>query len=388
METSLTTTQETLAQAKDIIAQNIASNAKAKEVAKTLICKINDTEIADTPEVRFLDEECKLFLAKISKTVIAMNDRRKPITQAFDQIRKHFTELENELKAGEEIQFIQNFRNSFARHIADIAAKEEEERRIKAATEQERIEIRSFFKESFAKDLVDTLGLAYDSLEGIFNSISLNNIETKKDELKNFPIDYKADTFKFPCRHYITEEEHDRILSEVAPFECAKNESEYREKVQEKIRYYLDRVNSKKQELLEIAQAESDKQELLKKEAEERVRREADAKKQELLNFSQKQQTAIEAEKTAASLNSLFDQNYSAPAANVKKTLVIEVNNPAGYGQIFMFWFEREGKNLPNERIEKKSIAQMKKFCEDIANKDGEIITSNFITYKEVVTAK
>lgn len=53
-----------------------------------------------------------------------------------------------------------------------------------------------------------------------------------------------------------------------------------------------------------------------------------------------------------------------------------------------LFWFEREGKNLPNEKIEKKSIAQMKKFCEDIANKDGEIITSNFITYKEVVTAK
>ena len=106
------------------------------------------------------------------------------------------------------------------------------------------------------------------------------------------------------------------------------------------------------------------------------------------MNFTQKQQTSIEAEKTEAFLNTLFDQNYSAPEANVKKTLSIEVSNPAGYGQIFMFWFEREGKNLPNEKIEKKSIAQMKKFCEDIANKDGEIITSNFITYKEVVTAK
>ena len=124
------------------------------------------------------------------------------------------------------------------------------------------------------------------------------------------------------------------------------------------------------------------------KEAEERAKREAEEKIQELLNFTQKQQTSIEAEKTEAYLNTLFDQNYSAPEANVKKTLSIEVSNPAGYGQIFMFWFEREGKNLPNEKIEKKYIAQMKKFCEDIANKDGEIITSNFITYKEVVTAK
>ena len=112
--TALSTTQEALLQAKDIIAQNIASNEKAKEVAKILLAKIENTPISDTPEVRFLDEECKTFLGKISKTISAMTDRRKPITQAFDQIRKHFTELENELKTGEEIQAIQNFRNAFA----------------------------------------------------------------------------------------------------------------------------------------------------------------------------------------------------------------------------------------------------------------------------------
>lgn len=317
-----------------------------------------------------------------------MTNRRKPITQAFDQIRKHFTELENELKTGEEIQAIQDFRNTFARHIAEIAAKEEEARRIKAATEQERIEMRAYFKQAFTDDLVNTLSLAYDSLEEIFNSITLQNCELKKDELKNFSSEYKPATFSYPYRLYITGEEEIEIYKEIAPSESAKNESEYNEKITEKIRYYLDRVDSKKQELLEIAQANAAEKERLAKEAEERAKREAEEKRQELLNFTQKQQASIEAEKTEASLNTLFDQNYSAPEANVKKTLSIEVSNPAGYGQIFMFWFEREGKNLPNEKIEKKSIAQMKKFCEDIANKDGEIITSNFITYKEVVTAK
>ena len=386
--TALSTTQEALLQAKDIIAQNIASNEKAKEVAKILLAKIENTPISDTPEVRFLDEECKTFLGKVSKTISAMTNRRKPITQAFDQIRKHFTELENELKTGEEIQAIQDFRNTFARHIAEIAAKEEEARRIKAATEQERIEMRAYFKQAFTDDLVNTLSLAYDSLEEIFNSITLQNCELKKDELKNFSSEYKPATFSYPYRLYITGEEEIEIYKEIAPSESAKNESEYNEKITEKIRYYLDRVNSKKQELLEIAQANAAEKERLAKEAEERAKREAEEKRQELLNFTQKQQASIEAEKTEVSLNTLFDQNYSAPEANVKKTLSIEVSNPAGYGQIFMFWFEREGKNLPNEKIEKKSIAQMKKFCEDIANKDGEIITSNFITYKEVVTAK
>ena len=206
--------------------------------------------------------------------------------------------------------------------------------------------------------------------------------------MKNFSSEYKPATFSYPYRNYITKEEEIAIYEEIASSKSAKNELEYNEKITEKIRYYLDRVDSKKQELLEIAQANAAEKERLAKEAEERAKREAEEKRQELLNFTQKQQTSIEAEKTEASLNTLFDQNYSAPEANVKKTLSIEVSNPAGYGQIFMFWFEREGKNLPNEKIEKKSIAQMKKFCEDIANKDGEIITSNFITYKEVVTAK
>ena len=205
--TALSTTQEALLQAKDIIVQNIASNEKAKEVAKILLAKIENTPISDTPEVRFLDEECKTFLGKISKTISAMTDRRKPITQAFDQIRKHFTELENELKTGEEIQAIQNFRNAFARHIAEIAAKEEESRRIKAATEQERIEMRAYFKQAFTNDLVNTLSLAYDSLEEIFNSITLQNCELKKDELKNFSSEYKPATFSYPYRNYITKEE-------------------------------------------------------------------------------------------------------------------------------------------------------------------------------------
>ena len=386
--TAITKTQETLLQAKDIIAQNIASNAKAKEVAKVLVGKISSATIADTPEIRFLDEECKSFLGKVTKTISAMNDRRKPITQAFDQIRKHFTELENERKTGEEIQLIQDVRNRFAQHIAQIAEKEEEARRIKAATEQERIEIRAYFKQEFAKDLVNTLGLAYESLEEIFNSISLQNIDEKKEEMKNFSSEYKPATFSYLGRTYVSVEEHDRILSEVAPEETERNEKEYKEKITEKIQYYLDRFDSRKKELEEIAQASAAEKERIEREAEERRKREEEEKRQELLKITQKQQTAIEAEKTEASLNTLFDQGYSAPAANVKKTLGIEVNNPAGYGQIFMFWFEREGKNLQNEKIEKKSVAQMKKFCEDIANKEGEIINSGFITYKEIITAK
>ncbi|MEG2341428.1 MAG: hypothetical protein RSB69_11855, partial [Odoribacter sp.] len=180
---------------------------------------------------------------------------------------------------------------------------------------------------------------------------------------------------------------HDTIYSDVSPSEIVKNEIEYRKQITEKIQYYLDRIESKRQELIEIANSNEAERARLKKEAEERARKEAEERKQELLKFSQKQQTSIEAEKTESSLNNMFDQQYATPVVGIKKTLQIEVLNPSGYGQVFMFWFDREGKTLSNEKIEKKSIAQMKKYCEDIANKDGEIINSTALKYTEVVTA-
>ena len=178
------------------------------------------------------------------------------------------------------------------------------------------------------------------------------------------------------------------ILNGIVPTMTVKNEDEYKKSVLEKIQYYLDRIPSKKEELLKIAQADKEEKERLRRESEERARAEAEKRKQELLNYSQSSQEKIESATTEATLQNLFDADYSVPSANVKKTLKIEVLNPAGYGQLFMFWFEREGKNLSNEKIEKMTVARMKKFCEDAANKNGEIIDSNTIKYIEVVTAK
>lgn len=390
METALIKqeTASVLSQAQDIVTRNQQSVEKAREVCDVLIEKINHTTIADTPDVRQLDEECKNLLGKLSKTVSALNERRKPITQAFDQVRKYFTDLENELKTGERIQKIQEFRNKFAKYLADEEEKLREEQKIKAQTEEERISIRAYAKQELVRDFTDTLSLAYGDIEYIFNSIDLTNSMTKKEELEKFSSEYKTPSIQYPFLCRVSQEEHDQIVSEVCNIEIAKLEAEYKGKIIEKTQYYIDRVQSRVKELLEIAKADDEKKARLQKEAEERARKEAEAKKQELLNFSQKQQATIEAEKTEASLGSLFDQQYTPQTANVKKTLEIEVLNPAGYGQIFMFWFEREGKNLPSEKIEKKSIAQMKKFCEDTANKNGEIIESPSIRYKEVVTAR
>lgn len=384
---TITTFQEIISTSNNVAEQNNASLAKALQVADDIIKEIDQTEIKNTPGVKFLDQNCLSYLQKAAKTQTAMNERRKPITQAFDQVRKYFTDQENQLsKTGEKIVRIQKFRNDLATFIAKEEEKLEKERQLIALKEQERIECRSFFKTTLVNDLVNSLDMAFNELNVIFESAKLSDISLKKDEIKNFNKAYKPVELKCTIR-YITIEEHDEILRSVLPSEIAKNESEYARQLSEKIQYYLDRFESKKEELLQLASANALEKEKIEKDAKERAEKEAEERKKQLLTFSAKQQTSIEGEKTEASLDNLFNQNYTEQTSSVKKVLQIEVLNPSGYGQIFMFWFEREGKKLSNEKIEKKSIAQMKKFCEDTANANGEIIDSSSLVYKEVVTS-
>jgi len=61
------------------------------------------------------------------------------------------------------------------------------------------------------------------------------------------------------------------------------------------------------------------------------------------------------------------------------------VKHPSAYAYIFQFWFDKEGKNLAIDEIEKKSLKQMKTFCEKYAHKNDETIQSPYIEYKEIV---
>lgn len=376
------------ASAPSIIEQNKASLQKANEAADKLIELINRAEIKDTPEVRFLDGQCKSFLQKAAKTAAALMERRKPVTQAFDSIRKYFTDMENELKKGERIQTITDFRNKFANLLAEEERKQAEERARKAALEQERIEIRTHIKNAFNDDLVAQLDSCSKELDDIFNSMTLNSVMTTKEAIKNYSPSYKAPSPRYPGLRLVTAEEHDRILSELSPSLSATAEAGFVRQIEEARRHHLDRVESRRRELVAIAEADIAERERLKKEAEERMRREAEKRKQELLRFGQNENAKVEAEKTGDTLQTLFDNDIRPQAADVRKTLKIEILGPAAYGHIFMFWFEREGKDLPYEKIERMTVARMKKFCEDAAAKTGEIVESNMLRYVEEVTAK
>ena len=75
-------------------------------------------------------------------------------------------------------------------------------------------------------------------------------------------------------------------------------------------------------------------------------------------------------------------------APKVKEGYDIKVLNPAGYLQLISFWFENEGKNLTNDKIESMSITRIKAFCEKYAVKNDVTIESKLLVYEPVYKAK
>lgn len=141
----------------------------------------------------------------------------------------------------------------------------------------------------------------------------------------------------------------------------------------------------------EKAEAERKKQEA-ERQAAERKRHEAEAEKLRIESEKKQQDAQAEASVTAAgqSASAYVDTQATLfeEAPKVKESYSIQVLNPAAYLLIIQFWFEKEGRNLPTDKIEGKSIAQMKAFCEKYAVKTEELIVSPLLKYEPVYKAK
>ena len=82
----------------------------------------------------------------------------------------------------------------------------------------------------------------------------------------------------------------------------------------------------------------------------------------------------------------MFEQEATLAETNTPESrqgYEITVLHPVGYTQIFAAWFEKEGKNLPIDKIGNTKLDQMKAFCEKAAQKDGYFIESKFVKYDQ-----
>lgn len=121
-----------------------------------------------------------------------------------------------------------------------------------------------------------------------------------------------------------------------------------------------------------------------KKDREEAEQRKIEQEKQEQ---ERKASEAISIKAEGDKTMALFEKDAAsvadAPAPETRTGYDIIVTHQVGYGQIFQFWFEREGKNLPLDKMGNTKLDQMKAFAEKLAMKTGEKIESKYLSYQD-----
>lgn len=385
--------QEIATQTNVVLQQNISSADKAVEYGRSIISKIESQGGLNDE----LDKECNAYLVKVKRTLELMNERRKPITQLFDQIKKHFTEEESKLdpKRSEVYLRVQKYRDMYAKAKAEEREKKEAEARRKLEAAKERTSVIEQMSYQLSRDFYRYMDRVFDRIAQIFDSVTLENYFDRATELSGISKEYprkEFDSFTHDLRAvYLSREELEQVRSEVLSDETFKKfADEFSKGVEDLKQDYLEKLPSKKQELEEIAKAEkedAEKAEQLKKQAEKRQAEERERAQKETAEREKAAKEEAARKKAESDMTSLFDATKDMAVAEqggqVRKSLLINIKHPAAFVQIFQVWFEEEGTKLPVDKLEKKTLGQMKRFCEGLASKDGVIIDSPYIEYVE-----
>lgn len=389
--------QEVISPAPAILEQSTARVEKAKEAGLQLLAKIEKEGMGEQ-----MDQAANEYLGKVKKTHSLMNAARTPITQLLDQVKKRFTELEAELApktAGGIYSQVQAHRDAFAKQKLEEQRKREEEARRTKAIADEKVKVTADIENKFAEYFIDHLASKKDELQMVFNSATLDKFEDYKEAIKTYPEQYfdkHLAAFDVTVHSiYLTAEQIGDIKAEVISDKITQYRADFKSSIYDLKKELWDKLASKKTELEAISKAElEDKAEAdrLKKEQLDREKKEKERLAKEAEEKRLAESKSAEAKKEEGTMDNLFNattDSQSADGPTQERTgYNITVTHPAGYVPIFQLWYQHEGSQLSTDDIEKRTVKQMKTFCEKLAHKNDEKIQSPYIKYEEVVKTR
>lgn len=408
----------------DCLAINRNKAEKAVAFGKDLLERINQNGMTDE-----LDAECNGYLVKLKNTYTDMYDRRKPLTEMFDTIRKTFTALESQLDGAKKESIyaqIQEKRNAYAAAKAAERKRMEEEAARKLARERELVEVKAQIELSLREGFLAQSAQSQKNLTECFEALSLTNWDAQLEYFRNYDLRYPSDYFRLltrkvkPTSILVTKEDIDRIEAECRVGKHEAWAKEYHEAMVVLFNNLNMKVHSKRQELEEIerqriaaeeaakkaaeekdaklkaeleaaAQKAKEEQERLAKEAEERKALEAAQQAEEAAKREQEAVAQSEVSKQVELTNTLFNSELElmgAPETKAIESYEIVVKNAPAWLLIVSFYFEKEGKNLTVDQLASKKLDSMRTFCERHYKKTGEQIVSPHIEYKPVYAVR
>ncbi len=343
-----------------------------------------------------LDQRAAQYIEKTRKTVKKMNERRMPVTQLFDVIRKEFTAMENAIDPikADTIPFkILQYRNQYA---AKKLAEEQERRRKEYERQQAeaaRARLRQDIEEDFKQQFHILVNKKCNELSELDNSITLDNYDASYKRINDYPASFPIEfltsmhtSIRIPVG-ISTEELHN---TEVLVKECLAKQftEQYEFEVDSTKQYIVDRLPSKKANLERMAKASAEEAARIKAEMEERRRKEAAEQEAERKRKEEEQTKMAELARQQSEMENLFGeqaviQNYQP---KVKVTQKINLVNPEGIMPILSMWWSKEGCHLSVDELAKMFKKQIT-FCEKIA-KEGIYISDESVEYVEDIKAK
>lgn len=371
---------------------NRLSREKCIEAGQVILNAIMQGGMTDE-----LDQQAAVFIEKARKTVKKMNERRSPVTQLFDTIRKEYTTLENAIDPtkADTIPFkLQQLRNQFA---AKKRAEEEERRRKEYERQQAeaaRSKMKQDIEDDFNAQFTAFLNQTINYLSQQDNSVTLKNYQAVFDSVKGCATELPAD-WLFNLHTLI------RIPTGVSVDELRKVEIETKERLAKKFKdmyscevqdnkdFILDRLPSKKANLERIAQSDAAEAARIKSEMEARQRKEAEEKEAERKRKEEEEKQKTEMARQQSEMETLFghqsvmQQGYQP---KVKVAQKINLLNPEGILPILSMWWSKEGCQLSVDELSKMFKKQIA-FCEKLAKEDV-FISDESVEYVEDVKAK
>lgn len=414
-----------------ILAKNIDIANKAVAVGNSILEQIQAEGGINTPE---LDKRANDYIARCKARKSEMNEERKGVTQILDEIKKAFTEQENKLDASKEgtaPYAIQQWRNSYAKKVAEEERKKREEAEHEAIKKQEQINVKAKIEVELIRYFENYISVKkLNILDGLNNS-TLQDIDLFEKRLLQFNPEttnaymgaFKIDITSILLTSSEINTIKDNLLSEMyerfkykATSELSKAKEEVlgmipskRVQLQEQ---EAERIKAEEEERLRqeaIAKADGEKRAKLEEEARiariaEEERLAAQKAENERIAKEDAERIAHEAEesKKQAELKAQLDREAEATQVLFEKEVALQsetsapetrcgynivITHQAGFAQVFMFWWENEGVKLPLDKIANTKISQMVTYCEKYAQKYGTKLESQYVKYEDNYTA-
>lgn len=388
---NITEIQKIIGDAPATLVANTTSRDRAVQAAEEMIKA--HANVGMTPE---LDGRMALYIDKGKKTIKAINEKRKPFTQMMDELKKKFTECENDIKT--KVDEVQKLRDDYATKLMKEKQEQERQAALKAAKEKERITLVQSVKDEIATAFYAFVAAKKQGALDFFNKITLEDFETSSLKLQTSPLTFTPAQLKElkinePVAEHHTKQELAEIILSVVEDDAlhVRYSSEYSSAMSVYKKDLIDRLPSKKKELEAIAAANEEEKKRLEQEREKREQEEKEKAAQEADKQTKEALTNNSAEaaqsEAATSMGSLFAA-AATPTLAVKENVEISIKNNAAYALLFQYWFERKGKTMDQDAIEKTTLGRIKKYCEDYIKDTGEVIESPFIEIVETYKAK